>query len=75
METENIVIKKLVAQDGMWITNKEETTFAKVMYLGSGDSTDNYHEMTNEQYQTRLAELDANAQAEINTEIQDNVDV
>lgn len=39
----------LEASEGMTITDKEYTLFAKIIYLGSNDSPDNYFEITDEE--------------------------
>ena len=44
MKTETIEIKKLIASDGMTLTNGE--AFGKEIYLGINDSADNWHEIT-----------------------------
>jgi hypothetical protein len=58
MKTETIKIKKLIASDGMVLTNGD--VFAKEVFLGSGDSADNWHEITDAEYAEILkAEEDA----------------
>ena len=48
---------KLVATEGMVLTNGE--TFGRVVYLGSGDSPDNWHEITKEEAERRMNGEDA----------------
>ena len=45
MITEKVVVLK--ADEGMTLTNGE--TFGKVVYLGTNDSADNWHEITDEE--------------------------
>lgn len=44
---------KLIATDGMVLTNGE--TYGKEVFLGTGDSTDNWWEITEEEY-SKIAE-------------------
>ena len=39
---------KLVAQEGMLLTNGE--SYGKVVYVGAGDSVDNWHQITEKEY-------------------------
>ena len=43
---------KMKATEGMILTNGE--TYGRVVYLGSGDSPDNWHEITEEEYGKRM---------------------
>lgn len=43
---------KMVATDGMMLTNGE--IYGEVVYLGSGDSPDNWQEITREQARNRM---------------------
>ena len=55
--TENDITNKLLtAALGYLIANKDETVFAHMVYLASGDSADNYHEVTIEYANSRIAE-------------------
>ena len=45
---------KLTATDGMVLTNGE--VYGRVVYLGDGDSPDNWHEITDAEYAEILAE-------------------
>ena len=47
MTWETITRIKLIAEDGMVLTNGN--TFGKEVYLGSGDSPDNWREITDEE--------------------------
>ena len=44
MKTETITTIKLIASDGMTLTDGEH--FGKEIFLGTGDSADNWHEIT-----------------------------
>ena len=48
MEKEIITSVKLIASEGMILTNGE--AFGKEVYLGTGDSAENWHEITEEEY-------------------------
>ena len=47
--TQEIITRiKLIASNGMVLTNGE--TFGKEVYLGIGDKPENWHEITEEEY-------------------------
>ena len=48
MTQETIKIKKLIAAEGMILTNGE--TYGKEIFLGSGDDVSNWHEITETEY-------------------------
>lgn len=48
MTTNKIILTKLEASEGMYLTNGE--SFGKVVYLGAGDSAENWHEITEDKY-------------------------
>lgn len=48
MEKTTIKLTKLTASEGMMLTNGE--TYSKEVYLGINDSVDNWHEITEEEY-------------------------
>ena len=52
MITTKIELVKLVAADGMILTNDE--AFGKEVYLGKNDKPENWHEITEEEYETIL---------------------
>jgi hypothetical protein len=54
MKTEIIEIRKLLASDGMVLTNGE--AYGKEIYLGKFDKEENWSEITEEEYQAKLAE-------------------
>lgn len=55
MIQETITRIKLIASDGMVLTNGE--TFGKEVYLGTGDKAENWHEITEEEYEKIQAEI------------------
>ena len=57
MKQETITSIKLIASEGMLLTNGD--TFGKEVYLGTGDSPENWHEITEEEYaEIQKAELE-----------------
>ena len=54
---ENVNITKLTASDGMVLTNGE--AYSKEPYLGIYDSPDNWHEITDAEYEEILAAQEA----------------
>ena len=52
MITTKIELVKLVAADGMILTNGE--AFGKEVYLGKNDNPENWHEITEEEYEAIL---------------------
>ena len=59
MKKETITRIKLTAADGMTLTNGD--TFGKDVYLGSGDSPDNWTEITDEEAAKLQEEANADA--------------
>ena len=51
MITSKIELVKLVATEGMIFTNGE--AFGKEVYLGKNDKPENWHEITEEEYEER----------------------
>lgn len=47
-----IELRKLTAAEGMTLTNGE--VYGKEIYLGKNDSPDNWHEITDAEYETIL---------------------
>ena len=54
MKLETIELRKMTASDGMYLTNGE--VYSKEVYLGCNDSPDNWHEITEEEYEKIVAE-------------------
>lgn len=52
MITTKIELVKLVAAEGMILTNGE--AFGKEVYLGKNDKPENWHEITEEEYEAIL---------------------
>ena len=57
MEITTIELRKLTASEGMVLTNGE--VYGKEIYLGVNDSADNWHEITDAEYEKIVAEQDA----------------
>lgn len=55
MKTENINIIKLTATDGYVLTNGE--AYGKEIYLGCNDKPENWHEITDAEYEEILKRL------------------
>lgn len=55
--TENITITKLKASEGMTLTNGD--VFGKEIYLGKGDSADNWYEISDEEAERIQTERDS----------------
>ena len=56
MKQETFTLTKLIASDGMMLTNCE--TFGKEVFLGTGDSVDNWHEITEAEAQAIMDETE-----------------
>jgi hypothetical protein len=57
MNITTIELRKLTASEGMMLTNGE--IYGKEIYLGVNDSPDNWHEVTVEEYETKMSEMEA----------------
>lgn len=55
MITETITTLKLIASEGMTLTDGEH--FGKEIYLGTGDNADNWHEITDAETERIQAEM------------------
>jgi DNA-binding ferritin-like protein (Dps family) len=53
-------VKYLWASDGMWLTDGK--IYAKVLKLAENRSADEFHEITDEEYNTILATMTAEAE-------------
>lgn len=54
MREESIIVRKLTAAEGFVLTNGE--AYGKEIYLGKNDSADNWHEITDAEYEKISAE-------------------
>lgn len=54
MKIETIELRKMIASDGMVLTNGE--AYGKEIYLGKNDVPENWHEITEEEYKKILEE-------------------
>lgn len=54
MTQETIELKKLIAAEGMILTNGE--TYGKEIFLGKGDDAANWREITEAEYEALMAE-------------------
>lgn len=61
MTSTSITMIKLEASDGMILTNGE--SYGKTVYLGKGDSPENWHEITETEYETIMEEADEAVEA------------
>ena len=57
------ILRKITASDGMVLTNGE--AFGKEIYLGVNDSAENWHEITDAEYEKIVAEQEAEIGVEI----------
>ena len=59
MKQETIELRKLTADKGKVLTNGE--AYGTEIYLGVGDSPENWHEITTAEYKAVIAEAEAKA--------------
>lgn len=60
MQTEYITTTKLIASDGMILTNG--TTYGRVIYLANGENPSLYYEITEARYNEIMAEAEEKAE-------------
>jgi hypothetical protein len=69
METENIVLRKLMPAEGKYLANKDNTICTNsAIYLGKNDSADNYREVDETEAKTILQAIEEAKQKAIATE-------
>lgn len=56
MKEEKIVLRKLTASDGHTLTNGE--AYGKEIWLGKNDNADNWHEITDAEYEEYLKTIE-----------------
>lgn len=56
MKLTTIELRKLTASEGMMLTNGE--IYGKEIYLGVNDIPDNWHEVSKEEYEAKMAEAE-----------------
>ena len=61
MKKDSITMFKLTASEGHVLTNGE--SFGKIIYLASGDEGEKWYEITEGEYEAKMAELE---KAEVN---------
>ena len=54
MKYDTVIINKIIADKGMILTDGQ--TYGRVVYLGKEDSADNWHEITEGEYEKILKE-------------------
>lgn len=57
MKKDSITMFKLTASEGHVLTNGE--SFGKIVYLASGDEGEKWYEITEREYEAKMAELEA----------------
>lgn len=62
MEKTIIELTKVTASEGMWLTDGE--TYSKEIYLGCNDSIENWHEITDAEYEEVMKEAEEGMQNE-----------
>lgn len=63
MKQTEITLIKLTATEGYYLTDGD--TYSKEIYLGANDSADNWHEITEAEYEQIQAEEKARMEAEL----------
>ena len=59
MTTNTITCTVLTASEGKIITNSDNTFFGRTIYLGANDSAENYHEISQAEYDEIVAAQNA----------------
>lgn len=55
MKHDTVIINKITADEGMWLTNGQGV-FSKEVYLGRNDKAENWHEITEDEYNRIIEE-------------------
>lgn len=50
MKHDTVIINKITADEGFWLTNGQGV-YSKEVYLGKNDSADNWHEISEAEYE------------------------
>ena len=61
MKHDTVIINKITADEGFYLTNGQGV-FSKEVYLGKNDKAENWHEITEDEYQEILKEQEALAE-------------
>ena len=69
MQTEIITMTKIIAADGMVLTNGE--VHGKVIFLATTDKAENYYEITDAEYEEILKQEEEAHQAELDEQQED----
>jgi len=67
MQTETITMTKIMAADGMVLTDGE--VYGKVIFLATTDKAENYHEITDAEYAEILKKEEEAHQAELEEDL------
>ena len=62
MKEEKIVLRKLTASDGYVLTNGE--AYGKEIWLGANDKAENWHEITDAEYEEYLKTIEEEQKTE-----------
>lgn len=57
MKTEQITVKKIIADEGMILTDGK--TYGRVIFLGADRTADEFYEITQEEYEKSIEESGA----------------
>ena len=60
MKKDSITMIKLTASEGHMLTNGEN--YGNIVYLASGDEGEKWYEITEAEYEAKMAELEAHAE-------------
>ncbi len=56
MKTEQITVNKIIADEGMILTDGE--TYGKVIFLGAERNADDFYEITQAEYEQKMSEAE-----------------